>query len=316
MDVVSPTWEQALLSTEFLDDASVETLPEAIAVRPQVDPTSSEPISRSLRPVINSLSLKLSILIPVCNEEATVAQAIRQVLDVDYPCDVELIVVDDASADRTHDLLSQVNDDRMIVYRHQVSQGKGAALLSAASLATGSYILLFDADLEYSAEDIPRLLRPVLASRCSVVYGTRLFGYNTVYQSYWYARRNRWLTRLANLLFDACIHDLHTCLKLIPIEIFDQLPLSEPGFGLDIEMTALMLKQGVRPFEVPVSYYSRSHLQGKKISWRDAAACVRILLRVRTWTRSTDSAIRRRQFGSVYGTAVICPDESALSKAC
>ena len=285
MDVVSPMREQTLQPTQFLDSASVEVLPEPIALQPQVDPPSSEPIGGSLRCAVNSLSLKLSILMRVYNEETTVAQAIKEVLDVDYPCDIELIVVDDGSTDHTYDLLSQVNDDRVIVYRHQVNQGKGAALLSAASLATGSYMLPFDADLEYSPEDIPRLLRPVLASRCSVVYGTRLFGYNTVYQSYRYARRSRWLTRLANLLFDACINDLYTCLKLIPIEIFDKLPLSEPGFGLDTEMTALMLKHGVRPFEVPVTYYSRSHSQGKKISWRDAATCVRILLRVRTWTR-------------------------------
>lgn len=312
MGVASPMREQSLRPTELLDDASVKTLPEAIAFQPEVDSTNSEPFSHSLRPVVNPLPPKLSILIPLYNKEATVTQAIREVLDVDYPCDMELIVVDDGSTDRTYDMLSQVNDDRMTVYRHQVNQGKGAALLSAASLAVGSYILPFDADLEYSADDIPRLLRPVLTSRCSVVYGTRLFGYNTVYQSYRCARRNRWLTRLANLLFDACINDLCTCLKLIPIGVFDQLTLSEPGFGLDTEMTALMLRQGVRPFEVPVSYYSRSHSQGKKISWRDAVACVRILLRVRIWTRSADSANCRRQFGPVYDTAVICSDQSAL----
>lgn len=316
MDVVSPMREQTLLPTEFLDSASVEVLSEPIVFQPQVDPPNSEPIGGSLRRAVNSVSLKLSILMRVYNEETTVAQAIKEVLDVDYPCDIELIVVDDGSTDHTYDLLSQVNDDRVIVYRHQVNQGKGAALLSAAFLATGSYMLPFDADLEYSPEDIPRLLRPVLAGRCSVVYGTRLFGYNTVYQSYRYTRRNRWLTRLANLLFDACINDLHTCLKLIPIEIFDQLPLSESGFGLDTEMTALMLKQGVRPFEVPVSYYSRPHSHGKKISRRDAVACVRILLRVRTWTRSTNSAHRQRQFSPVQNTAVICPDESVLSEVC
>lgn len=316
MDVVSSRSEQGLLPTEFLDCASVATLPETVAFHQQVDSPIGEPISRSLRTVVNSLSPKLSILMPLYNEEATVAQAIREVLDVDYPCDIELIAVDDGSTDRTFDLLSQVKDDRMIVHRHQVNQGKGAALLSAASLATGSYILPFDADLEYSAEDIPRLLRPVLANRCSVVYGTRLFGYNTVYQSYRYVRRNRWLTRLANLLFDACINDLHACLKLIPMEIFDQLALSEPGFGFDTEMTALILKQGVRPFEVPVSYYGHPHSQGKKISRRDVVVSVRILLRVRTWTKSTGSANRQRQFSPVYDAAVICPDESVLSKAC
>jgi len=257
--------------------------------------TDSEWIRRLLRPVVNSLPLKLSILMQVNNEEATVIRAITELLKVDYPCPVELIIVDDGSTDGTCTELFRVDDDdRVIVYRHERKRGKGAALLAAASLATGSYILPFDADLEYSADDIPRLLKPVVAGRCRVVYGTRLSGYNTVYQSRRYAQRNRALTLLANVLFDACLTDLHTCLKLIPTSLFEQLPLREAGFGLDAEMTALLLKRGVRPFEVPVSYYSRSHARDKKISCLDAIACTRILFRVRLRSRITGSVGRRR----------------------
>ncbi len=183
-------------------------------------------------------------------------------------------------------LLSLISDDRVIVHRHSVNKGKGAALLSAASLATGTHLLPFDADLEYAAEDIPKMLEPVLKGRSEVVYGTRLFGCNTVYQSYRYAVGNRLLTFLANVLFNANLSDLHTCLKLVPTALLRKLRLNEIGFGLDTELTALILRRGVRPFEVPISYYSRSHAQGKKINWRDAVKCVWVLLRVRLRSRS------------------------------
>lgn len=316
MDVAPPKWEHVLLPAELLDGAPVEALPETLAFQAQVEARGSEQVSHLLGPAVNGLALKLSILMPVYNEVATVAQAVSQVLKVDYPCAVELIVVDDGSTDGTRDQLSRVDDDRVIVCLHEANRGRGAALLTAASLATGSYILPFDADLEYSAEDIPRLLRPVLAGRCSVVHGTRLFGYNTVYQSYRSARGNRILTWLANVLFDARISDLHSCLKLIPMAILEELTLREPGFGLDTEITALMLKRGVRPFEVPVSFYGRSHSPGKKISWREALACVRILFRVRLWSRLASSAKRPPEDSPAYDTAVMRPDQPSLSEAC
>ncbi len=229
----------------------------------------------------NSPPIKLSILISAYNEEDTIARVIQDVLQVNMPCGFELIVVDDGSTDKTSMILSELNDDRVIVFRHSTNRGKGAALRSAASLATGTHILPFDADLEYLAEDIPRMLEPVLKGRCSVVYGTRLFGCNTVYQSFRYAAGNRLLTRIANILYDSSLSDLHTCLKLMPLAIMRSFELSEEGFGLDTELTALLLRNGIRPFEVPVSYYSRSRAQGKKIRSRDAITCAWILLRVR-----------------------------------
>jgi len=230
--------------------------------------------------------LKLSVLMAAYNEESTITRAIDKVLNADCPCEIELIVVNDGSTDATPALLTRVDDPRVKVHHHAANQGKGAALLAAASLATGTYVLPFDADLEYSAEDISRLLEPVLNGRSEVVYGVRVFGCNTVYRTYIYALGNRLLTRTANILFNAHLTDLHTCLKLIPLVMLRSFNLREKGFGLDSEITAVILRAGIRPFEVPVSYYGRSRAEGKKITWRDALACVWILCRVRVWRRS------------------------------
>jgi len=246
--------------------------------------------------------LKLSILMAAYNEESTITRAIDEILEADCPCEIELIVVDDGSTDTTPMLLSRVDDPRVMVLRHTANQGKGAALLAAASLATGTHILPFDADLEYAAEDISRVLEPILKGRCEVVYGVRLFGCNTVYRTYLYAAGNRLLTRMANVLYNAHLTDLHTCLKLIPLMLLRSLDLNEKGFGLDSEITARLLRQGIRPFEVPVSYYGRSHAEGKKITWRDAVSCTRILLRVRLRVRSRDEP------------AVGCPREGERSR--
>jgi dolichol-phosphate hexosyltransferase len=228
---------------------------------------------------------------PAYNEERTVAWVVDEILRADYPCDFELIIVDDGSTDRTPALLAKMNDPRVRILRHSDNRGKGAALLSAAALATGTHVLPFDADFEYEPADIPRLLEPMLRGRCEVVYGVRLFGCNTVYQSYKYAVGNRLLTRFANILFNSYLSDMHTCLKLVPLSLFRMLKPSETGFGLDTEITALLLRHGIRPFEVPVSYYSRSHAQGKKITSRDALQCLWILLRERVARRKYPDGI-------------------------
>src|SRR3954452_22181409 len=209
--------------------------------------------AEAVRPV------KLSILMPVLDEQRTIADAVTAVLSADYPCEIELIIVDDGSTDRTPEILERLNDPRAMVHRHPTNLGKGAALQTAAAVATGTHIVPFDSDLEYSPADLPNMLDPVLKGRTDVVYGTRLFGVNTVYQSYRLAMGNRVMTQAANVLFDSYLSDLHSCLKMVPRELFDTLRLTETGFGLDTEITASLLRRGIRPFEVPVSYHSRTH---------------------------------------------------------
>jgi glycosyltransferase involved in cell wall biosynthesis len=219
---------------------------------------------------------------PAHNEERTIARAMREVLDVDFgPHRIELIVVDDGSTDSTPLRLSQISDPRVIVHRHAINLGKGAAVLSGAALATGTHLVVFDADREYRATDLARMFEPIALGHAKVVFGARVFGMNTVYQSYRYALGNRMTTLAANLIFDAALTDLHTCLKMVPLPLFRSLDLSHAGFGLDSEITAELLRRGYRPFEVPVSYVSRSHAQGKKITWRDGIECLLVLARVR-----------------------------------
>jgi glycosyltransferase involved in cell wall biosynthesis len=232
-----------------------------------------------------STPVKLSILMAAYNEERTILEAVAGVLRAAYPCDVELIVVNDGSTDNTPELLAGMKDSRLRVHHHDKNRGKGASIMTAIAMATGTHMVPFDADMEYAPEDIARLLHPVLAGRCEIVYGVRLFGMNTVYQSYRYAVGNRMLTRITNVLYNSYLSDMHTCLKLMPLATMRAMKLSETGFGLDTQVTAFMLRAGLRPFEVPVSYYSRSHDQGKKIDWRDALKCVWILLRTRVKAR-------------------------------
>jgi glycosyltransferase involved in cell wall biosynthesis len=229
--------------------------------------------------------VKLSVVMAAYNAQGTVEQAVDEVLSVEYPCDVELIIVDDGSTDQTPDLLASITDPRVVTIRHGGSQGKGAALLSGIVAASGTHVLPFDADLEYLPDDILNLLEPVLTGRCSVVYGVRLFGYNTVYRSYLYAVGNRILTRAANIMFGSCLSDLQTRLKLIPADLLRGLGIRETGFGVDTEISAALLRQGVRPFEVPVSYFGRTRGEGRKTTRRDAFRCLWILLRARVQPR-------------------------------
>jgi hypothetical protein len=225
--------------------------------------------------------VRLSIVMPAHNEERTVAHAISLVLDQPLPCWSELVVVDDGSTDATAELIAAFDDPRISFVRHPVNLGKGVAVLSGAKVATGTHLLVFDADLEYSPRDIPRLLAPIMGGNADVVYGARLFGMNTLYPSFRYALGNRATTLAANLLFDSCLTDLHTCLKLIPLDVFRSLSLSQRGFGLDTEITAELLRQGLRPYEVPVSYSGRSRAEGKHLTWRDGVRCLSVLGKVR-----------------------------------
>ena len=225
--------------------------------------------------------MKLSILMPVYNELATLTSAIKEVLDVDFPCEIELVVVDDGSTDGTRELYpSFANDARVSIHAHERNQGKGAAIRTAASVATGDYLIMCDADLEYSPTQIPSLLAPIAAGDAEVVYGTRTFGSHNSY-SYLYVLGNKAVTTLANVLFNCYISDLETCFKLMPAALYRDLRVRETGFGMEAEVTGKLLRRGIRPYEVPISYRARSRAAGKKLTWRDGAEAVWILLRER-----------------------------------
>jgi len=224
--------------------------------------------------------VKLSILMPVYNEEARVADAVKQALGVDYPCEIELVVVDDGSRDGTAEILGRVDDPRVHVIIHPRNRGKGAAVRTAVEGASGEYMVILDADLEYDPEDIPRLLEPVLDGRANVVYGNRSFGSHSSF-SFWYVMGNKAVTTVANVLFNCYLGDLETCFKLMPVSLFRSLDVRSAGFGMEAEVTGKLLRRRVRPYEVPISYRARTREEGKKITWKDGVEALWILTRER-----------------------------------
>ena len=225
--------------------------------------------------------MNLSILMPVYNERNTLENAVKRVLDVDYPVDVELVIVDDGSTDGTRDLYAQWEDDpRVVLHQKPSNGGKGSAIRKAAELATGDYVIICDADLEYSPEEIPDLLQPVLRGEAEVVYGTRTFGSHNAY-SYIYVLGNRAVTTFANVLFNCYISDLETCFKLLPLDLYRSLDVRSAGFGMEAELTGKVLRSGIRPYEVPISYKARGREEGKKLTWRDGVYALGILSRER-----------------------------------
>ena len=217
---------------------------------------------------------------PVYNEERTLTAVLDRVLALHLPCDFELLVVDDASTDQTSSILESYSHPALQVIRHQVNQGKGAAIRTAAAHATGDYVVPCDADLEYRPEEIADLLVPILEKESDVVFGTRRFSGHSAY-SFWYVVGNHAITMAANVLFNAYIRDLETCFKLLPASLYRELNIRSHGFGMEAEITGKLLQRGIRPYEVPISYRARTRNEGKKITWRDGVEAFWILAKVR-----------------------------------
>jgi glycosyltransferase involved in cell wall biosynthesis len=224
--------------------------------------------------------VKLSILIPVYNEVSTVSETLKRVKAVPYPCDVEIVLVDDGSTDGTRDLLRGLDDSQIRYVEHERNQGKGAAIRTASQSATGDYMIICDADLEYAPEEIPSLLQPVLTGEATIVYGTRTFGSHTAY-SFWYVLGNKGVTMFANVVYDCWISDLETCFKLMPLPLYREMDIRSAGFGMEAEVTGKLLSRGLRPYEVPISYKARSREEGKKLTWKDGVEALWILTRIR-----------------------------------
>jgi glycosyltransferase involved in cell wall biosynthesis len=224
--------------------------------------------------------VKLSILMPVYNEEERLSEALKRALAVEYPCDVELLVVNDGSADGTAAILDSWSDDRLRVVHHERNKGKGAAIRTAVDAADGDYMVILDADLEYDPKDIPRLLDPVLEGKARIVYGNRSFGGHAAF-SFWYVMGNKGVTLFANVLFNSYIGDLETCYKLMPLELYRSLAVKSKGFGMEAEVTGKLLRRKLRPYEVPISYHARTREEGKKITAMDGVEALLILMRER-----------------------------------
>jgi glycosyltransferase involved in cell wall biosynthesis len=224
--------------------------------------------------------MKLSILMPVYNEEDRIADAVKQALDVQYPAEVEMVIVDDGSRDGTAEILRGLGDGRLKVISHPRNRGKGAAIRTAVDNATGDYMVILDADLEYDPQDIPKLLEPVLDGRATVVYGNRTFGSHSSF-SFWYVMGNKAVTTAANMLYNCYLGDLETCFKLMPLSLYRSLNVHSRGFGMEAEVTGKLLRRRIRPYEVPISYRARTREEGKKITWRDGVEALWILGRER-----------------------------------
>jgi len=227
------------------------------------------------------MSIEVTVLMPVYNERATVERAIAGVLDAGISDALELLVVDDGSSDGTRELL-RTNDwpsEVRIVY-HERNRGKGAALRTGLEEARGRWTTVMDADLEYDPADIALLLEALRAGRAEVVFGTRAFRSHSAY-SFWYVVGNKAVTLAANMLYNSWISDMMTGQKAMDTALFRELPLRERGFAIEAEITARLLRRGIRIYEVPIGYVARGREEGKKLTAVDGLRVVRTLLRCR-----------------------------------
>ena len=230
---------------------------------------------------------KLSVLIPVYNEEATVETLIRRVLAVEIP--IEIIIVDDGSTDQTASILSKLGKDpqisKMTVFlKHKRNKGKGAAIRTALKKVEGDVVIIQDADLEYDPSEYQRLLEPILDGRADVVYGSRFLGgpHRALY--FWHYIGNKFLTLLSNMLTNLNLSDMETCYKVFRTEVLRKTDIISDRFEFEPEITIKVAKQGYRVYETPISYSGRSYAEGKKISWKDGLRTVWALIRFKFYS--------------------------------
>jgi glycosyltransferase involved in cell wall biosynthesis len=223
----------------------------------------------------------LSVVMPVFNERDTVERAIAGVLEAEIAPSIELVVVDDGSTDGTAEILERGSwPDNVRLLKHERNRGKGAAVRTALAEARGTYSAIMDADLEYDPRDLRLLLEPLVAGRAQVVYGTRTFTSHSAY-SFWYVIGNRFVTLAANVLYNSFISDMMTGHKAMSTELFRSLDLRERGFAIEAEITARLLRRGVRIYEIPIEYVARGREEGKKLTALDGFRVLRTLLRCR-----------------------------------
>lgn len=225
--------------------------------------------------------MKISVVMPVYNEAATIHEIVARVQAVPY--DKELIIVDDGSTDGTRELLAELTQEPNIrVLLHERNQGKGAALRTGFAAVTGDVVIVQDADLEYDPRDYARLLEPIEDGRADVVFGSRFLGGGAHrVLLFWHFMGNRFLTLLANAVNDLNLSDMETCYKVFRAEILQWLTIKSNRFTFEPEFTAKVAKRHLRIYEVAISYSGRTYGEGKKIGWKDGVAALWAILRFR-----------------------------------
>ena len=205
---------------------------------------------------------------PAYNEEATIAEIIALVLQ--SPFTAEVLVIDDASSDRTAQIVQTIDDPRLRLLRQERNQGKGAAIRRGFAEATQPFVIVQDADLEYDPADYHQIMVPLLSGKADVVYGSRFSGdraHRVLY--YWHSVGNHFLTTVSNMFTNLNLTDMETCYKAFRLEVLRSFELEENRFGIEPEITAKIARGGWRIFEVGISYSGRTYAEGKKIGWRD-----------------------------------------------
>ncbi|MBN2207423.1 MAG: glycosyltransferase family 2 protein [Candidatus Aminicenantes bacterium] len=225
--------------------------------------------------------MKLSIVIPVYNEKATIREIVRRVRGVRLPLRKEILLVDDFSQDGTRDILAHLKGKDLRILLHDENKGKGAALRTGFAQATGDIILVQDADLEYNPAEYPQLLGPILDGRADVVYGSRFLGGPHRVLFFWHYVANRFLTTLSNMVSDLNLTDMETCYKVFRAETLRKIRLRSARFGFEPEVTIKLAKIRARIYEVPISYSGRDYGEGKKIGWKDGVAALFHIFRYR-----------------------------------
>jgi glycosyltransferase involved in cell wall biosynthesis len=223
-------------------------------------------------------STKLSIIMPVYNEKATLMEIIGRVEEL--PLEKELIIVDDGSTDGSAEILRDIPVGRAKVILQEANRGKGAAIRAGIPMVTGDVVVIQDADLEYDPGDLLRLLKPIVDGKADVVYGSRFTG-ERKNMFFWHWIGNRFLTLVTNILFDTTLSDMETCYKMFKADIIKGLDLCSDRFEIEVEMTAKVLRKKHRIYEVPISYAGREFHEGKKITWRDGLTALWNLFRFR-----------------------------------
>jgi glycosyltransferase involved in cell wall biosynthesis len=233
--------------------------------------------------------VKLSVLVPVYNEERTLEEVVRRVCALQMP--KEIILVDDGSKDRSREILARLKDqserandplNQIKIFLQPENQGKGAAIRTAISHVTGDIVIVQDADLEYDPKDYPSLLEPIEDGSADVVYGTRFAGggaHRVLF--FWHSLGNRMLTLLSNMLTNLNLSDMEVGYKVFRAEVLKGIELKSNRFGFEPEITVKLAKKRCRFYEVPISYHGRTYEEGKKITWKDGIAALYCMIRFR-----------------------------------